>query len=246
MSVTGTPEHPGAEADGVAVNFVEVGGEDGVGGRADEGGHAAAGRAVGDGEEQGGAEGARAGVGIGLGGQELHDGERDGQHHERGRGVAHPHAEEGGGEEEAGDDVGGAGADGADEVEGDAAVEVPLLHSERDDEAAEEEVDDGVGEGRGALLNVAHLEKRKEHEREERGGGQRDRLADPEDGHEQGDAGGAPAFGAEAVGGGEEEGGKQAGGAEETARELAQAVAGGLSERFADGVVATGGRGGGH
>ncbi len=179
-----TDHHPLAKTNIETVDVAKVTGEKRVGRRADQSGHTAGGRAVGHGEEQRDAEGLHVGALAKMLGEQLHDRGGDGQHHERGGGVAHPHTDEGGGEKKPRDNTGGFGSERSNQADGDTAVEVPTLHRKSDDEAAKKQEDDGVGVGRCGRFDVTHSESRKQHERKQRGSGNRNGFADPKGRHQ--------------------------------------------------------------
>ena len=72
---------------------------------------------------------------------------------------------------------------------GHAPVKIPPLHRQRDDEPAEEQEDDRVGERGCRFGNVPEPERRKQHERQQRRRRNRDRLRDPEHRHQRGGSG---------------------------------------------------------
>ncbi len=97
-------QHPPSESQLEAVDVGDVCRQQRVGRRADRGGHAPGGGAVRNSKEEGGAELCGGGAWAIAVGKKMHDRHRDWQHHQRGGGVADPHADEGGRQEEPGDD----------------------------------------------------------------------------------------------------------------------------------------------
>ena len=73
------------------------------------------------------------------------------------------------------------------DAEGDAAVQVPALHRERDDEPAKKQVDDLVRVRCGRILDRRDTEQRKQHDRQQGGDGDWYGLGGPPHGHEYAD-----------------------------------------------------------
>ncbi len=134
---------------------------------------------------------------------ELEHGDPDGQKQERGRSVADPHAEEGGAREKSRHEPSRRGPQRADDPQREPSVEPPPLHRRGQQKAAEEQEDDGIGVRRRGLPDRSHSEQGEESQRQETGGRDRDRLADPEDRHRRGAGRRPPCRGAEPLGGGE-------------------------------------------
>ncbi len=85
-------------------------------------------------------------------------------------------------------------------MEREPAMQAPALDGGRDHEAAEEEQVHRVGIGRAGVARRGDAEQREREDRDEGGRGDRDRFADPPDGHERGHGGGAPTGLGHAVG----------------------------------------------
>ena len=157
--------------------------EDEVGRRADERGHPADARGEGDAEK----EGDLLAVGGLVGTEERADRDGDRVHHRRGRGVRDPHREEGGREHHARHQPARTRAHRTDHAERDPVMRVPPLECRGEHEAAEVEEDDLVGEMRCGLAGGGDAEEGKECDRQQGGDGERQALADPPDGHPDGD-----------------------------------------------------------
>jgi hypothetical protein len=119
------------------------------------------------------------------------DREADREHHRGGRGIRDPERDEGGREEQAEQQAPGLGADRAHDGEGDAAVEVPLLHRGGDPHAAEKEEDVGIEVGEQGALRVrgevlaVKIRERHDEQRQTGGPGHRHRFADPPERHQR-------------------------------------------------------------
>jgi len=146
---------------------------------------------VGDTQQQGGGE-AFALLPCAALGQQADHRQADGQHHDAGGGIAHPHADKGGGDHEAGNLPARLVADCQQRGQRDALVQVPALHRQTEQETTEEQEDRRVGIGGGGLGEAVDAQQRNQQDRQQRGGRNRDGFGRPPDGHHGGHADGAP------------------------------------------------------
>ncbi len=120
-------------------------------------------------------------------GDERQHGHPDRQHHQRRRGVGHPHRQKAGGEHQTEHDPRGFDPDPLQREERDAAVQVPLFHRDRDQEAAEEQEHDRTRIGRRGLGYGPLGQHGYQNDRQERGDGEGNRLCHPPDRHQRPD-----------------------------------------------------------
>src|SRR5690606_10877137 len=103
-------------------------------------------------------------------------GQANGQHHDRGRRVAYPHAEEGSGDHETTDLVAGLAAHRQQYAQCDALVQIPALHGQSQNKAAHEQENGGVGIGGRSLGNSAQAKRGEQYDRQQGGGRDRNRF----------------------------------------------------------------------
>ncbi len=175
--------HPLGEAQVDATILGQVTRQQGIGRCADQGGHAADAGRVGDGQQQGGGVAAQL-LRIAVAEQADHR-HADGQHHDRRGGIGDPHAQKAGGEHETGDLTPRLVSHQLQHVQGEAAVQLPALHGDAEQETAQEQVDDRVGVAAGGLAHAAQPQGRHQHHGQQRGGGNRYGLGGPPGGHQQ-------------------------------------------------------------
>jgi hypothetical protein len=115
---------------------------------------------------------------LAIGQQSDHAQDHRQQHH-GGRRVGHPHADARGDQHEGEHDARRRGADLEQREIRQPAVQFPLLQRLGQHEAAEEQVDEFVGVGRGGFPHRQAAHDRKDHQWQQRGGVHRDGLGHP-------------------------------------------------------------------
>ncbi len=113
-----------------------------------------------------------------------HDRQPDRDHHDRRGGVRDPHRQEARRDHEAEDDAGGAPSDRMNDAEGNALVQIPLLHGEGNHEAPDVQHDGAVEVDRCRFACAEDSQERIQEKREHRRRKQRDRVTHPPDRHQ--------------------------------------------------------------
>ena len=125
-------------------------------------------------------------MGFFFAGEVAEQRQRERKHHDgRGR-IAHPGAEDEGGEHDAAEDGMAAVADVAKDSEGQAAVQVVAFDSAREKKSAHKEVDERVGVGVGEFGIAENAGSAKEDKREQRGDSEREHFGEPPEEHPEG------------------------------------------------------------
>jgi len=192
-------QHPLAEADLDVVVLPHERRQQGIGRGADERSDAADAGRTGDAQQQRHGE-PRAFLFLAAGDQQADDRQADGQHHDAGRRIAHPHTDERRGDHEAGDLPARLVTHRQQRRQGDAFVQVPALHRQAEQKTAEEEKDGRVGVGRGGLGQGIDVDQGYQQNRQQRGRRDRYRLGRPPDRHQRGQAHGQPGLFRKAAG----------------------------------------------
>ena len=116
--------------------------------------------------------------------EKTDDREGDWEHQKRDCRVADPHGKEGGCEQEGGNDGRLVAASEPEQNDRQPGVQLAPLHSLGHEHTAEKKKDHGIRKGRGGTCNAADAQYGKKHKWQHGRDGKRNRLRDPERGHE--------------------------------------------------------------
>ena len=186
-------QQPLGKADPEPEVLLQEGSRQRIGRRADQRAEAAYGRGVGDAQHHGRGEV----TSIDAGGFVIRHHQRgkrcrDGQHHQRRRGIRHPHADKGRSRHHGQHQRAGARARPVHDHVGDPAVKIPALEREGEEAPAQDQEDRRAAVAVPSRLDVGDPEQRPGRERQHRGRRDGKSLGRPPDRHEYGKRGRVP------------------------------------------------------
>ena len=129
---------------------------------------------------------------VGILSNNLDNGNADGEEHERGGGVHHPHTDGGAGDHKTADERPPAVSDRGENRQRHPFVEVPPLDSEGNHETTHEEIDNRIGVRCRHHCDLSSAEEGEHRQRQNRRHRHRDRFGAPPDGHPDGAGSGVP------------------------------------------------------